>query len=143
MKRYRFRLEPVLRVRRTQEEISRAQLLAAQAAVVAQEQLLAARSDAYAAALTPTGTQQCADFLAVQAHRSALGAAVIEQRRRVVEAGEDAEQARRAWSAAAVRVEALERLDERARSEHAAAALKEDELAVDELIVSRHGRSSG
>ena len=143
MKRYRFRLEPVLRVRRTQEELARAQLLAAQAAVVAQEQLLAARSDAYAASLTPAGTQPCADFLAAQSHRSALGAAVIEQRRRVVEAGEDAEHARRSWSAAAVRVGALERLDERARSEHAAASLKEEELLADEMIVSRHGRSAG
>jgi flagellar FliJ protein len=143
MKRYRFRLEPVLRVRRTQEDVARAQLLAAQAAVAAQEQLLAARSDAYAAALTPGGAQPCAEFLAAQAHRSALGAAVLEQRRRLLEAGEDAQHARLAWSAAAVRVGALERLDERARREHAAAVLKEDELAVDELVVSRHGRTSG
>ena len=141
MRRYRFRLEPVLRVRRTQEETARGQLLAARAAVAAQEQLLTARSDAYAAALTPAGTQACADFLAGQARRSALGAAVLEQRRRLAEAGEDAAHARLAWSAAAVRVGALERLDERARTEHAARTLKEDELATDELVVARHGRT--
>lgn len=141
MKRYRFRLEPVLRVRRTQEEHARGQLLAAQAAVATQEQLLVERGDAYSAALTPSGRQERADFLAVQAHRSALGAAVLEQRRRVMEAGEDAAQARLAWSAAAVRVGALERLDERARAEHAARSLKEDELITDELVVARHGRT--
>jgi flagellar FliJ protein len=141
VKRYRFRLEPVLRVRRTEEESARAQLLAAQAAVATQQELLAARSDAYAAALAPSGTQPCADFLAAQAHRSALGAAVLEQRRRVDEAGQDAEHARASWSAAAARVGALERLDERARAEHLARTLKEDEQITDELVVARHGRT--
>ena len=142
MKRYRFRLEPVLRVRRTQEETARGQLLAAQAAVATQEQLLEARRVAYTASLTaPDGPQDRNAFLAAQAHRKALASAVLEQGRRLVEAGEDAAQAHRAWSACAVRVGALERLDERARREHAAATLKEDDLATDDLVVARHGRN--
>ena len=42
---------------------------------------------------------------------------------------------------AATRVGALERLDERQRAEHAARALREDELIVDDLVVSRHAGS--
>ena len=141
MKRYRFRLEPVLRVRRTQEETARGQLLAAQAAVAAQEQLLLTRRAAYADSLVPpAGPQDRNAFLAAQLHREALAAAVVEQGRRVTEAGEDAVLAHRAWSACALRVGALERLDQRARADHTAATLKEEELATDDLVVSRHGR---
>ena len=140
MKRYRFRLETVLRVRRREEETARALLAAATAAVSAQERLLVERETAYENALNASGLQPCADFLYEQQSRSAHASAVLEQRQRVREAYDDAARVRSAWSAAAARVGALERLDERQRSEHAAQALKEEELTTDELVVSRHGR---
>ncbi|MEX2290989.1 MAG: flagellar FliJ family protein [Mycobacteriales bacterium] len=141
MKRYHFRLEPVLRVRRMQEEAARGQLLAANAAIRTQEQQLTEQTAAYEKCLIPSGIQPRADFLFEQSTRSAFAAAVIEQRGRVRRAHEDATRARTAWSETASRVGALERLDERQRSEHQAQTQKEDELTTDELVVSRHGRS--
>jgi flagellar export protein FliJ len=141
VKRYRFRLESVLGVRRAEEEKARGQLVAANAAVTAQEQLLAERDRAYQISLKSSGMRPCADFLFEQSSRSAHAAAVVEQRRRVREAYDDAARARGVWMGAAARVGALERLDERQRNEHRAAALKEDELTTDELVVSRYARS--
>jgi flagellar FliJ protein len=141
MKRYRFRLEPVLQVRRRQEEAARGQLAAATAAVRMQERLLAERTDIYDNSVTASETRPCADFLFDQSRRSALAAAVLEQRIRVHEAQEQVARARAAWRETASRVSALERLDERQRSEHQAQTQKEDELTADELVVSRHGRS--
>lgn len=141
MKRYHFRLEQVLRVRRMQEEAARGQLLAATAAVAAQEQQLVERTAAYEASLSATEIQPCADFLYEQSRRSAFAAAVLAQRGSVREAHDDVARARAVWSESASRVGALERLDERQRTEHRAQAQKEDELNTDELVVSRHGRS--
>ena len=141
MKRYRFRLEPVLRVRRTEEEAARGQLVAANAAVARQEQLLVERERAYEITLKSSGILPTADFLFEQSSRSAHAAAVLEQRQRVREAPDDAARARGVWSGAAARDGALERLDERQRDEHRAAARKEDELTTDELVVSRYARS--
>ena len=139
MKRYRFRLEPVLRVRRREEDAARGAVLAATVLTRAEAEALAARDQAYA---DGTGAQQirsAADFVFVQQHRAALGRAVLDQRRRLQEAELALEQARAGWTAAAARVGALERLDERQRAEHTARARKEEEMVVDDLVVSRSG----
>lgn len=141
MKGYRFRLAPVLQVRRREEESARGDLLRATAAVTEQERLLAERTARYTEAGNPQGTLSTADLLCDHAHRSVLGAALIAQRSNVRQAQELAEQARAAWSAAAVKVGALERLDERQRAEHEERARKQDDLATDELVVSRYGRT--
>jgi flagellar FliJ protein len=140
VKRYRFRLEPVLRVRRMQEEAARAVLLAATAAAADQEQQLAARSEAYEKACLASEVRSCADFLYEQSRRSAFAAAVLEQRDRVRAAQEDVVRARSAWSDTASRVGALERLDDRQRDEHRMQTQKEDDLNTDELVVARFGR---
>ena len=139
MRRYRFRLEPVLRVRRQEEDVARAAVLAATVCAGAETEALAERDRAYAAGLTAPRTRSAADFVAAQEHRAALGRAVLEQRRRLQEAELRLEQARRGWTAAAARVGALERLDERSRAEHTARALREEEMVVDDLVVSRFG----
>ena len=141
MKRYRFRLDSVLRLRRSEEEAARGALLAARAAVVEQERLVAQRTAAYEQVTSAQGIRRYADFLCEQAHRSAMGAALIAQRTSLREAQELADHAHVAWSAAASKVGALERLDERQRAQHDALARKHEELAVDELVVSRYARS--
>lgn len=143
MKRYSFRLAPVLRVRRSEEDAARGALLAATAAVTAQERLLAERQEAYAAAMAPKAAASASDFRADQLRRQAYGAAVLEQSQRVEQARAAQDSARGAWSAAAARVGALERLEERAREEHRVAELREDDLIADELVVSRFGREVG
>lgn len=143
MRRYRFRLEPVLRVRRQEQDAARAVVLAATARTAAEVDALAERDQAYASGLAAPDPRSAADFVHVQQHRAALGRAVLEQRRRLQEAERGLEQARAAWTAAAARVGALERLDERQRAEHAALALKEEEMVVDDLVVSRFAPSAG
>ncbi len=139
MRRYRFRLEPVLRVRRQEQDAARAAVLAATALTGAETEALAERDQAYAAGTAACEIRSAADFVFVQEHRAALGRAVLEQRRRLQEAQARLAQARTGWTAAAARVGALERLDERQRAEHTARALEEEEMVVDDLVVSRFG----
>ena len=137
MRRYRFRLEPVLRVRRQEQDAARGAVLAATALRHSEAQALVERDAAYTSALAAPGRRSAADFVRVQQHRAALGRAVLDQRTRVHEAEARLEQARAGWTAAATRVGALERLDERQRAEHTARAAKEEEMVVDDLVVSR------
>ena len=141
MKRYAFRLAPVLRVRRNEQDVARAGVLAAVLRADAEAAALADRDRAYAERLSAQGPTGAAEFLYEQAHRAALGHAVLEQRRHLQDAQQEVTAARAAWTAAAARVGALERLDERQRAEHTASALREDELIVDDLVVSRHAGS--
>ena len=139
MRRYRFRLEAVLRVRRNEQDVARSAVLAATAAASAEASALADRDRAYAAAVSAPGSRSAADFLSEQAHRCALANAVLDQRRRLAQAQSSVDTARAAWTAAAARVGALERLDERSRAEHAEHASRENEMTVDDLVVSRRG----
>ena len=138
MKRYSFRLQRVLEVRRREQDVAQAAVLAASVRAGAEATALAERDQAYAERLRAQGPTGAAEFLSEQAHRAALGQAVLEQRRRLLEAEHEVEAVRAVWTAAAARVGALERLDERSRAEHSARALREDELIVDDLVVSRH-----
>lgn len=142
MRRYRFRLEPVLRVRRQEQNLARGAVLAATVLAGAESDALAERDLAYAAGANAQGPRAAADFVYVQKHRAALGQAVLDQRRRLSEAEARLAQARTDWTAAAARVGALERLDERQRAEHTARALKEEEMLVDDLVVSRFRSAS-
>ena len=141
MRRYVFRLQKVLEVRRTEQDRAQAAVLAASARAGVETRALADRDRAYAERLCAQGPTGAAEFLYEQAHRAALGQAVREQRRRLLDAEQEVEAARAVWAAAAARVGALERLDERSRAEHPARALREDELIVDDLVVSRHAGS--
>ena len=141
MKRYRFRLDPVLRVRRTEEDVARAAVLAAQTVVAAELEQLARREAAYAQVHNASGPRSAAEFLYEHAHAKALAAALLDQREQVEQAEQRAEGARTTWTAAAARVGALERLDERQRAEHAVRSLREEELTVDDLVVARFGRA--
>ncbi len=141
MRRYRFRLEPVLRVRRQEQDAARAAVLAATACAGAEADALAERDRAYAAGLAGHGSRSAAEFVVAQEHRAALGRAVLEQRGRLAQAAQELDRARTDWTSAAARVGALERLDERSRAAHTARALKESERVVDDLVVSRSGGS--
>lgn len=143
MKRYRFRLGPVLSVRRSEQDAARGALLAAIAAVGAEEDQLTRRSAAFADAAVPAGVTPAADFRRMQLHREALGAAVVEQRRRLEQARVEQESARGSWTEAAARVGALERLDERARTEHRLVEQREDDRLTDEIVVARFGWEVG
>jgi flagellar export protein FliJ len=143
MKRYHFRLEQVLRVRRTQEELERAALLAA-------NQEFRVRTGREAVALERHGLRLVAGATTPEPTAALLRRRFLEEssarsvtlaRAAVHEAGLNAAARRQAWAEAARRVAILERLDERRRAEHAAEAARQEALEVDDLVVSRFGRS--
>ena len=140
MRRYRFRLDAVLRVRRLQEDVARGALAEATATVGRAEGAVA-RADAWLDGLRakagPPGP------LAWEAQRRVQLAAADELTSRVTELGaaRTEQRARQAALAdARMRVRALERLDERRRAEHAREVARQDERVVDDLVTSRYHR---
>jgi hypothetical protein len=123
MRRYRFRLEPVLRVRRQEQDAARGAVLAA--TVPPRRGRGPRRARPGVRRRHPASPRSAADFVHVQQHRAALGRAVLDQRSRLQEAELRLQQARDRWTRRRSAVGALERLDERSRAEHAARALKE------------------
>jgi len=140
MKRYKFRLEQVLRVRRMEEEQARASLLAANAELNRAGERLRDRTERYHTMVAPIGPSQLTEFLAWRQRHQAAATAVIDAGTAVQSATSQAAERRDGWSAAASRVTALERLDERRRAEHAAEAEREFDQEIDDLVTSRHGR---
>jgi flagellar FliJ protein len=141
MRRYRFRLEPVLRVRRIEEDRARGAYAAAQRAEDDQARRSQAAAVAYEHAVaTPPAASDANGFLRQMQHRAAMAEQVVAERNRLAAARVAVEQARLVWADAKAKVGALERLDERKRAEHAAEAVKADDAATDELVTARHGR---
>ena len=118
MKRYQFRLETVLRVRRLEEETARLGLLTANTVLAD----ACARRDAATAHYRqiPIELGTCStEELRRTRQRAELAAATLAARQAAVgEAARHARAAREAWMAAVSRVKVLERLDERRREEH-------------------------
>ncbi len=141
MKRYKFRLEQVLRVRRMEEEQARASLLAANAQLHTAGQRLRDRTERYHTMVAPIGPSQLTEFLAWRQRREAAATALLAAGQAVDSATVQVAERRDGWSAAAAKVTALERLDERRRAEHAAEAAREFDQEIDDLVTSRHGRA--
>jgi flagellar protein FliJ len=140
MKRFRFRLEQVLRVRRIEEDRAKVALLeanrAAHDAAVAVEERLAE----YATRSFPSGPHSYAEFertlFLLDAAAGAVDLARINHR-----AALDVVAQRRAeWLATRQRVDALERLESRRRDEYAVELRRAEDLLVDDLVVARHAR---
>ena len=140
MKRYRFRLQSVLRVRRLQEDVARTALANATAAVTAAEgDVMRARAwlESLCTQAPPHGPA------AWEAHRRVQLAAADELAARGAELDQALAERRARQAALAearTRVRALERLDERRRAEHAAEAARQDERVADDLVTSRFPR---
>jgi flagellar FliJ protein len=144
MKRYRFRLDSVLRVRRIEKDEAAAQLGEAQrAALAAEEARLAAERRHLERAHQGDPKSTTAVFLAHRALTQASAASVIVSRRRA-EAADAAVDARRDdWTEAAGKVSGLERLDERARDLHRAEEQRAEAIEVDDLVTRRHHPQGG
>jgi len=142
VRRYRFRLEAVLRVRRVQEDVARGDLARANAAVgLAVAELDAARERLARMASEPAPV----DSAAWQArHALLLGRAEeIGNRHGDLDvATTERLNRQRALAEARTRVKALERLDDRRRAEHAVEAGRDESKTMDDLVTARWGRSS-
>jgi flagellar protein FliJ len=140
--RYKFRLEQVLRVRRVQEELARADLQAANREVERAEDLLHARFDRYRTMPAVDGPLPTSAFLASRDRADLVAAGVVAAGALRQAAREQAAERRRVWSAVATRVTGLERLDERRRAEHTVEAVREEDRQADEVVVGRYRRAN-
>lgn len=140
MKKYAFRLETVLRVRKVEEDRAIAVLAAAARALTAADVTLQRRLDRYADVPVPSGTLPVAELLKVRARQDGVAAAVVFAGTERLRAEATVDLRRDDWSAAAQRVAALERLDDRRRAEHAVEAQRQEAIEVDDMVVARHGR---
>jgi flagellar FliJ protein len=132
-----FRLEPVLRLRRTEERA--AGLAAAAAAREATE--AAERAEQSAEALTGRTMPARLDggaFIAAMVASSTAAADVSAARALAVAQAEQAELVRARWTAAAQRTKGLEKLRERHVATLRAAAEVAETRVVDDLVTRRH-----
>ncbi|MFN8025634.1 MAG: flagellar export protein FliJ [Acidimicrobiia bacterium] len=140
MKRYRFRLDSVLRVRRTQESIAAAELQQANAAV----QQASTRVDQRAAALqelpAPLGVLSLTAFTTASGRGLAAAAALSTARANLAMAQGIASEKIDSWTVASQRVTILEHVDERRRAEHQHELLREEERDVDEVVTAAFRR---
>lgn len=136
MKKYRFRLDAVLRVRRIEEERARGDLLAANRALHEAEVELERRLDHYRTVSMPQGPLSHDRYLAARNRQDQAAAGVVAAGTARLAAEAERDRLREVWAAAAGRVRALERLDERRRDEHAAAVLREEIVVLDEVAAA-------
>lgn len=140
MKRYRFGLNGVLRLRQMQEEQTRAAMLDAERAAEAATAELNARLTAIGAARADVGRRSGPEFQhqrdQLERHALAVGAARASE----ANALSAMRVARSAWEEAAKAVRALERLDERKREAWTLETTRAAQLATDEVAQTHHGR---
>lgn len=142
MKRYRFRLDPVLRVRRLQEDLAASSLRAANHAVSEAAELVTVRRTHYAQ-LPPVKPGHLSDHLASR-RRLEQAAAAIDRAVNARGAAEAcADEALASWQEATMRVSALEHLDDARRTEHAREVAREEEREVDQVVMGRVCRQRG
>jgi flagellar biosynthesis chaperone FliJ len=140
VKRYKFRLDTVLRVRKIEEDRAIAALAEANRSLVAAEQQLEAGLDRYRGTPDVSGPVPAAAFLSVRGRQDLVAASVVAAGTGKLRAEAHVDIRRGEWSAAATRVAALERLDERRRDEHAVEAQRQELVEVDDMVVARAAR---
>jgi flagellar biosynthesis chaperone FliJ len=140
LKRFKFRLEPVLRVREVREHQARAALVAANRAVDAAGGVLTDRVRAYDGAPRATGAVPAARFTRDVERLERAAGAIFVARERLQDAVDEADGRRAEWSEARQEVRALERLEARAREAHAREVLRAEDRLVDDLVTARHDR---
>lgn len=140
MKRFRFRLETVLRVRSVREEQARARLVEANRAADAAAALVSQRRDHYATLERPAGVQHIHDverlWFGLDAGAGALTWARAEQDGAAARATSELA----AWSSTKRSLRTVERLRARAYDAHVGAVRREDDRLSDELATSRATR---
>jgi flagellar protein FliJ len=135
-----FRLEPVLRLRRTEEQTAALAAAEATRRATAAARRAEEQAEALSARRPPAlGTGQA--FLAAMVASQVAAADVAEARAYALAQAEQAEAVRREWTAAAQRTKALEKLRERHVAQVRAEAEVAENRTVDDLVTGRHGRT--
>ncbi|MGQ0825062.1 MAG: hypothetical protein ACT4OX_08565 [Actinomycetota bacterium] len=138
MKKFKFRLDNVQRVRQVQEDQARFALMQANRAAHETAARVDARLHAYLAMPRVIEPMTHTDFermrFELEAAATAVEAARIEHR----EALDVIDERHVEWLAAKQRVSALERLENRRRAEHAIDLRRGEDRLIDDLVVARH-----
>jgi flagellar biosynthesis chaperone FliJ len=137
MKRYQFNLETVLRARRAQEGVARADLQRANLFAAASEAASQKSREHYEEVIGSVGTP----FMAHQERSGLAAKALLGSEDSATEAKGVVEKALQDYVAAAQAVSVLEHLDERRREEHAIEVAHQDATLLDELGMARHNRA--
>jgi len=137
MKRYQFNLETVLRARRAQESVARADLQRANLLAAAAEVASQNSREHYEEVVGSVGTP----FMQHQERSELAAKALLGSEDSTTEAKAVVEKALRDYVAAAQAVSVLDHLDERRREEHAIAVAHQDATLLYALAMSRHNRT--
>ena len=143
MKRYTFRLENVRRVRRTQEELAKAELLAANSEVQRAIEAVQSRMAAYEEVVRSSTGRSGVDAFMKQRYFNDLASRAVVAAQQAQHVAESAAAERRAaWAEAAKRVKVLDRLDERRREEFRIEHERAVEKEVDDIVVAKAARAA-
>ncbi|MGD0808176.1 MAG: hypothetical protein ABSA91_00490 [Acidimicrobiales bacterium] len=137
MKRYQFNLETVLRARRAQEGVARADLQRSHMFAAESEAATKKSREHYEEVIGSAGTP----FIAHQERSGLAAKALLGSEESTTEAKGVVEKALQDYVAAAQAVSVLEHLDERRREEHAIEVAHQDATFLDELGMARHNRA--
>jgi flagellar export protein FliJ len=142
LRKFRFRLEQVLRVRRLQEDQARAALLNANRTAREAARHVEERLAEYGSRAFPEGSQPYDEFERALFMLDTAAGAVEVARHDYRDACIVVDERRDAWTSARRRVAALERLEARRREEHALEARRAEDRLVDDLVVARFARGA-
>ncbi len=141
MSRPTSRLTTLLRVRGIQEEIRRGRLAAEVVAERRAQMLLEQARERYADPVAePPVDEMVPSFVASRHHRDVLAITVCNAGSGVEAAAEVTLAARHDWSEAAMRLAALERLEDRVREAESAQMLADEQRTVEESSSAQHAR---
>lgn len=141
MKQARFRLQPVLELRRTQERAAAAAAAAAANAAAEADRRATEHETALTGSVLPP-SMPAGSFVAAMVLLRTAATDAADARSLAVASAEQAEAVRAEWTAAAQRTKALERLGERHRQAQQHTADVAEERAADDLVTGRSGRAA-
>ncbi|TFV43578.1 flagellar FliJ family protein [Blastococcus sp. TF02A_35] len=139
MKKAKFRLQPVLELRRSEERAAAAAAAAAMNAAADADRRATEQETALTGAVLPR-SMPSGSFVAAMVLLRTAATDAADARALATAQAEQAEAVRAQWTAAAQRTKALERLAERHREAQQHAADAAEERAVDDLVTGRAGR---
>ena len=140
MKRGKFRLQPVLELRRTEERAAAAAAAGAASAAADADRRATDYERALAGATIPPSLS-AGEFVAAMTLLRTAATDASDARALAGASAEQAELVRERWTAAAQRTKGLERLKERHVAELQRAEDAAEERAVDDLVTGRAGRA--
>jgi flagellar FliJ protein len=140
VKRYKFRLVQVLKVRRIELDRAEAEVARARADVATAARRTADREATYRTLARQSSADTMAELTTVRQQQRLVADAIVAARVAEQVAGQELDLRLAEWTEADKKVRLLEQLDERHRARHQADMLAEEQQVLDDLVTSRQGR---